>query len=164
MPNADFAAIMAVCAKDNAGGLGQTVYVAPEGNVDAIGAATAKEVATITMATGKVFTALSTSNVTSKRTWALEAQGDADSGGYKVTAEYFIPKVTSARVNALDGPCSIIAVCPDNNGNKRLVGNKTSPASMKYAESIQEGTNGMTITIEWETGQIPDFYTGTVAV
>lgn len=162
--NADFSALAGTCAKDNIGGLGQSFYPAPHTSVTDIGAASAMEVSTITMDTGKVFTKMISTNVASKRTWNVESVGDADSGGYKVTAEYFVPKVTAARVDAVDGPCSIIAICPDRNGNNRIVGDVTTPATMKYKEEIVDGTNGFTITIEWETGNIPYFFTGSIPV
>lgn len=163
--------IEARCANDNASGLKPQVYVTTEPEVQTIPAATEMTVSTaITMAAANppslpvagAFKQWQLAKVLNKNTFVVEPQGDLDSASIKTTVELVIPKVTADRVWAARGGCSHILIVTDQNGNMRIVGEKSNGATPIYSEAINGDTNAIKVVFEWNSGHPPYFYTAAI--
>ena len=94
--------------------------------------------------------------------WKVEALGDAeDPKGYKTTATYRIKRIDPATISALRGVlgAELILICTDNNGYRRLVGEKNNGCNIKITEE-NGADNYVNVEVVWEqAAHAPYFYT-----
>lgn len=152
----------------NAAGIKSTIYVTCEDEIASIGAATDHVVSTITMRSASSGPPAVTAGKFyafggSRKDGDLKCDQDAESGSFVTEAKFFIPKQTAEKAAILNnlGEDNNIVIMSDMNGNKRLIGDKETPANI----IVQETTipkNGYTLTIQWTSQFSPFYYTGSI--
>lgn len=147
-------------------GLATTVYVCCKDEVDTIPAdnGTSHTIATdITLDTGKQFFAWEISQLNGS--YLCEPQGDVDARYYKTTVQFFIPALAPAKSFILSGITNgeFICLVTDAKGQVRLLGDLTRGAYISAQEQTND-KNGYVVTIEWESNEVPFYYTGAIDV
>lgn len=163
--SATLANITANCGANTATGWKPLLYIEHMGNVDAIPAAVNLVVSTdITFTATNGFHNWVLSRVLSKTTWESVRTGDEDSAIYRTTFTTFIPGITAAKMDSIysTAGCGHVVLCTDKEGNIRLLGAKDDGASITTTEQVNDGTNGVQITITWDSAAPPAFYEGVI--
>lgn len=98
----------------------------------------------------------------SRREQQFETEMD-ENGQHITTAQFFIPGQTAERAVILNnlGEDANVFIIPDKEGNNRIVGAIDNPADVRVREQYTP-TNGYILTITWESGHTPYFYTGAI--
>lgn len=97
----------------------------------------------------------------------LEAdpQGDSENQSWLVTASVFINRQDKTKAYILNGMSGgeFIAVFPDGNGEKHLIGELDNGCNVTVKAQTND-KNGYLLTITWETNRLPYFYNGTLVL
>lgn len=98
-----------------------------------------------------------------KKDASYESERDPETGLWKTTVKIFIQKLESAKTNILNAQTgeNLVAIVPDRNGNKRLIGSLTNGCMITVKE-VTNPANGYEVQILWESAHSPYFYTGTI--
>ncbi len=151
----------------NAASIKPTWKVSCEDEITSIGAATDHSVSTITMRAA----AAGPPEVTAGKFYAfagsrkdadLKTTQDPETGVFTTEAKLFIPKQASAKAVILNnlGEDNNIIIVQDMNGAKRIIGEMGNPANITVEETTNP-KNGYTLTLTWQSGYSPYFFTGT---
>lgn len=92
--------------------------------------------------------------------WKCTPEGDDDNPVWKTEVKTFIYGIDadkSLQANETNGH-EFIVIVPDNNGKNRIVGEVGRGCSIKMGEQTND-KNGYEVTITWESGYNPYFYT-----
>lgn len=153
-----------ICGNSNANETKPVIYVATTAEVSSIPAAANGVVSTaITMESGKKFKIWELAKAPGKNSYKFEGVGDIDSNLTKHTYVAVINKITATRLQNSKGGCNYVMIFADNNGQKWIMGDKVNGCTMIRNGEIA-GTNAITVTFEWYTGQDVDEYTSTIPV
>ena len=162
MCDCNLAAIPANC-ESNAPGAKPLLRVTCPDQIESIDAASAHEVAGITMVTTPA-AGLFFEWGTSRKDIEFECDQD-ENGQWVLNAKYFIAKQSAAKSDILNnlGEDNSIIIAEDLNSNKRLIGALDNPADIKVKEVLYP-KNGYEVRINWTSAFSPFYYTGAIAV
>lgn len=117
----------------------------------------------ISMVATKVFTPWTFSKTNNN--YVAEPQGEGDSKYWLTKVTVFFPKITPKTTKTLNGVANgeYIVIIKDKNGHNRIIGKVGDGASISVGEQTND-VNGYPVTLEWETSELPLFYTGVIPV
>jgi len=95
--------------------------------------------------------------------YVAEPIGDDGSEGWKITHTFFVPRLDPLATYIFNNTANgeFLYIFKDKNGEQRLLGNLEDGVSIKVKEQTND-KNGYEVTVEWETGVLPFYYTGAI--
>jgi len=168
---ANLSSIAKECGGGNSPGLKTTLYIAAKEEITTIPAATSGVISSdLTMRAydagppevqAGVFKTIAISKINGS--WTVEPVGEGENISYRVTINAFVNKISSDKSFSLNSTTGgeFIVIAQDRNAQKRLVGDLDEGCTIKVGEQTNDA-NGYPITIEWDTPNLPYFYTGTI--
>lgn len=158
------AAITRECGTGIRPGLATKVYVACKDEVTTLPAdnGTSHTIETdIVLDTNKAFAEWDISQLNGS--YLCEPQGDVDARFYRTTVQFFIPALAASKSFILNGITNgeFICLVSDAKDQKRVIGDLTRGAYISVQEQTND-KNGYVVTIEWESNEVPFYYTGTI--
>lgn len=152
-----------VCGVTYIKGIKPNVFVSSAAKITAIAAPTSGtlNVASVTFASGAAWYTWNISKIDGS--YKADATGDVDNPTIAVSVEAFIYGITSERTYTVNQTLGhdFIVVVSDNNGNNRLIGEVGRGCTITVNEQTND-KNGYKVTITWEAGHYPYFFTGTL--
>ncbi len=156
---ADLQDLLRICNEGNAAGIFPEIKIVCRKDIDAIPVAVDGEITTdITLASGKKWVTLETSNV--QGSYTATPEGDSDGYTYNHVLTLFLPRVSGTRNHVLSSMRGEYGVgFTDRNDTTLFMGNTQSGAEVKVTPQT-EGKNGYAVEISWKSKDLLPEYQG----